>query len=429
MVVTNPVNGCSSSATAVVTGDFVAPIVTATGGHINCANPSVVLTASSNTQGVTFNWTSANGFSSTLQNPTATAAGVYTVVVTNPVNGCSSSATAEVTGDFVAPIVTATGGHISCRRDETSLVLQATSTIANSTFSWVGNNFTSSSQNPTVSAAGTYTVTVTNPANGCSASASAVVTAPVAMSLSTTKVDVVCNAGTNGSATVTVTGGTAPFTYAWSSIPVQTTATANGLAAGSYTVVVTDADGCSQSATVVVSEPTPVVSTVSINGNTTFCQGGSVVLTASAGASYLWSNGATSQSITVTAGGIYSVTVTNALGCSTASTSVSVTVNPNPSATATGGLITCLRNQTEVTLTASSNINNATYAWSGPNNFSSASQNPVTSAGGTYTVVVTNPTTGCNASATAVVTTNTVAPSASATGGHIDCEVAPLLHK
>ena len=108
-------------------------------------------------------------------------------------------------------------------------------------------------------------------------------------------------------------------------------------ASGNYSVTVTDANGCqgtaSQSVTV---NQNPSVS-ISANGPTTFCQGGSVVLSASSGSSYNWSTGASAQSVTVDASGNYSVAVTDANGCQgTASQSVTVNQNPSVSISANG---------------------------------------------------------------------------------------------
>src|SRR5207244_3150514 len=103
VVVTNPVNGCTSSAQAIVTQNIIAPSASATGGQLTCVVLSVQLTASSSTVGVTYSLTGPNGFSSNSQNPTGSNPGSYFVVVTDPVNGCTTSATALVTQDITPP--------------------------------------------------------------------------------------------------------------------------------------------------------------------------------------------------------------------------------------------------------------------------------------------------------------------------------------
>ena len=133
-----------------------------------------------------------------------------------------------------------------------------------------------------------------------------------------------CTGALDGTATATVVTGTAPVTYSWNTNPVQTTATAVGLAAGVYTVTATDASGCSQSATVTVAAPSSA--TITPSGPTTFCTGGSVSLSAGAANSYLWSTGETTQAITVSTSGSYVVTVTDG-SCTATALPVVVTVS------------------------------------------------------------------------------------------------------
>src|SRR5690606_2511576 len=115
-------------------------------------------------------------------------------------------------------------------------------------------------------AAGTYQVTVTD-ANGCVATATAPIlppSTPIIASI-TANSPVSCKGGNDGSATVSATGGSAPYTYYWSSTPAQTTATAGALLAGTYTVIVTDMNGCTDTAQTTITQPAsgPVLSTVS----------------------------------------------------------------------------------------------------------------------------------------------------------------------
>ena len=125
--------------------------------------------------GVTYQWSGPNGFNSTQQNPVVTTIGTYTVTVTNPVNGCKSTATASVSQNFTPPSVSATTAIINCYNPSPNIV--ATSQTPGATFSWTGpNNFTSNIANPAVSTVGFYFVTATNPANGCTANTSVWVT-------------------------------------------------------------------------------------------------------------------------------------------------------------------------------------------------------------------------------------------------------------
>lgn len=143
---------------------------------------------------------------------------------------------------------------------------------------------------------------------------------------------------------------------------------------------------------------TSPTATITAGGATTFCQGGSVLLTASAGASYLWSTGATTQSITASSTGNYSVVVTNAAGCASASASQSVTVNANPSVSISTSGPTTFCDGNSVTLSATAG---ASYAWSN----GASSQAVIISSAGNYSVTVTDAN-GCQGSASQSVTVN-----------------------
>jgi len=138
--------------------------------------------------------------------------------------------------------------------------------------------------------------------------------------------------------------------------------------------------------------------TVTAGGPTTFCEGGSVTLTANAGTSYLWSNGATTQSISVNQSGAYSVTVTAANGCAATSAATNVTANPLPAATITASGPTTICGGGSVTLTAAPG---AEYYWS----TGETTQSITVSDAGYYTVRVTSAA-GCAtiSAPTAVVT-------------------------
>lgn len=150
--------------------------------------------------------------------------------------------------------------------------------------------------------------------------------------------------------------------------------------------------------------------TISANGPTSFCQGGSVVLSASNGTSYLWSNGATTQSITVSASGNYTVTVTTSGVGSSISTPASVTVFTPPSATVTAGGATTFCAGGSVTLTSSAG---SSYLWSPGNQ---TSQSISVSSAGTYNVRVTDANGCTKVSSNTTVTVNAL-PTATITPG------------
>ena len=204
---------------------------------------------------------------------------------------------------------------------------------------------------------------------------------------------------------VTLTSSSAP-SYSWST-GASTQSIVVG-ASGNYFVTVTNASGCSAaSASVAVTvNPLPTASVIA-SGPTTFCQGNNVTLTSSAGSSYLWSSGASTQNITVASSGSYSVTVTGANGCSATSAVMVVTVNSSstPSVTVNGPTTFC--QGSNATLTSSSG---SSYAWS----TGSSAQSIVVSTAGNYSVLVTGAN-GCSAPSSLTNVTVYPAPSASVT--------------
>ncbi len=381
----------------------VNPLPTPTAGSNSplCVGGTLNLTSSG---GTTYSWAGPNSFSSTSQNPSITgatvaASGTYTVTATS--GGCSATATVAVT---VNAGLTATAGSNTPVCDGSAINLTATGGV---TYSWAGpNSFSSTSQNPTLTAspaaAGTYTVTVSS--GSCSATSTTVVAVTPLPAYTIGSNTPVCE---NGTINLISSGG---GTYSWtgpnsfSSTSQNPSVTAVTAAGGTYTLTVT-ASGCSASATTTVAiTPSPVITTGS---NTPVCENGTVNLTATGGGTYSWTgpNSFTSTvqnpSLTAvaTAGGTYTVTVT-AIGCSATSTTA-VVIIPTPVAVAGSNAPVC--NGTDLNLTASGGTS---YLWSGPNGFTSGSQNPtITGAtateAGTYTVTVTS--SGCSATATTLV--------------------------
>ncbi|MBL0046067.1 MAG: hypothetical protein IPP33_17250 [Flavobacteriales bacterium] len=188
----------------------------------------------------TYSWSGPNNFTSNAQNPVVTAAGTYVLTVTGA-NGCTSVAQAVVEQDNTLPGAQATGGVLNCNVSSVQL-----GGSGNGSFSWSGpNNYTSNVQNPTVSVAGTYVLTVTG-ANGCTSQASAVVEsdllAPDAFIGFFPELD--CNIQS-----VALTGNSPQqgVSYSWSGPNGFTSAdqTINVSTIGTYVLTVTGENGCS----------------------------------------------------------------------------------------------------------------------------------------------------------------------------------------
>ena len=397
--------GCTSSQSSGITvTTSQAPVITAGGPTTFCTGGSVVLTSS-----VTTNLLWSNG--ATTPSITVTTSGNYSVQ--NIVGGCptltSNTITVTVAASLSTPTISPAGPVTLCPSGSVTLT---SSSATNNVWSTGATT-----QSITVNTAGSYFVHLDN--GSCTSANSTTVTvtngsAPAAPTITPSGSTTFC---TGGSVTLTSSAGTS---YLWST--GATTASINVTTAGNYTVQVTNAAGCqspSSAVTTVTVNTPPSQPTITAGGPTTFCAGGSVTLTSSAGTSYLWSTGATTASINVTTAGSYTVQVTNASGCqSTASAATVVTVNASPAApTITAGGPTTFCAGGSVTLTSSAGTS---YLWS--TGATTASINVTTA--GSYTVQVTNAA-GCQstASAATVVTVNSapVTPTISAGGSTTFC--------
>lgn len=293
--------------------------------------------------------------------------------------------------------VSVTATNLNCNNQCTGT---GTATASNGTspytYSWSPSGGTSSAA--TGLCAGNYTVTVTD-ASSATKTASVTVTQPPALTATATAVSPACS-GNNGSATVTAGGGSPGYSYSWNPSG-QTSQSATGLAAGTYTVSISDSQGCPVTQTVVIASGS-VTATAS---GSTICAGQTATLTASGGTSYSWSTGSTSTSISVspTVNTGYSVTVSNGSCSSTAV--ASVVVNAIPVVSISGTTSVCSGQST--TLTASGG---GTYLWNpGGATTTSISVNPTMVT--TYSVTAT--TNGCSGTKSQTVTI-TPAPTANA---------------
>jgi gliding motility-associated-like protein len=216
--------------------------------------------------------------------------------------------------------------------------------------------------------AGNYSVTVTD-ANSCTTTASVSITEPSAMITNITGTDVSCNGGSNGSADLTVSNGTFPYTYIWSP-GGQTTEDINNIPAGIHCVTVTDANTCSVTTCVTITEPTAI--TANITGTDVLCNGGtdgSADLTVSGGTpgyTYIWSpGGQTTEDINNITVGVHCVTVTDAHLC-TVTTCVTITEPTAITASITGTDVLCNGGTDgSADLTVNGGTPGYTYLWSG----------------------------------------------------------------
>lgn len=398
------------------------PEVSATGAVISCATGSAQISATSNVTNSTFNWTGPGGFTSSDQNPSVTDAGEYMLTVVTP-TGCSSSTSAIVTSDTDVPDASATGGTVSCT--ETTTEISGTSETAGVSFAWTGpGNFSSSDQSTMVDEPGIYILVVTA-SNGCTATASAEVVdnqnSPV---ISINATDVNCGSPVS---TLSIDSDLELLEYAWTGPDgfVSSEMDPELMAAGTYELEATAANGCTSSASVSIEEDFAIPD-LSVMGGTISCIANSIEISAisvTEGATFSWSgpDGFTSTEAnpSVTQPGTYLVQVMGPNGCTLSGPAEVISDSDLPNVSATGGAINCI-NET-VTITGSTTTTGATFSWSGPNGFTSSEAENTVTAEGTYTFTVVS-SAGCEAFKEVEVSVDTEEPEISLFQGDLDCE-------
>src|ERR1017187_122587 len=271
---------------------------------------------------------------------TATAshlpAGIYFVTVT-AANGCISISTDTITKPpLLAVTVTSITNDLCFGGNNGQAIVQAAGGTTGYTYQWNTNPAQATATASTLPA-GTYIVTVTD-ANNCITTTPVTITQPPLFKVLISSFVNISSCGTNdGSATATTTGGTGINpTYVWSTNPAQNTATASNLPVGTYTVIATDANGCTATTTVNLIQPGLFTATTS--PNISVCNGTAVVLSVNVGGgtapyTYNWNpGGGHSNTMTVIPAITtnYSVTVTDASGCILTPAAIVVTVNASP---------------------------------------------------------------------------------------------------
>ncbi len=322
-VIVTDANGCSISGTVTLTEPPVYSL------SLNVTNVlcfgdstgSISTTAGGGTPPYTYLWNTT----STDSVLTGVPVGFYSVTVSD-VNGCSSTASTTVTQPAELTINSSIF-DVTCSGYSNGLIdLTISGGVLPYTYLW---NTSSTSQDLTDIPGGIYTVTVTDN-NGCTATESFSITEPAPMSSTITKTDVTCNGAANGTASINVVGGSAPYNYLWSNFGGA--ASVSGLSGNTYYVIVTDAKGCQHRDSVVIFEPAAIAITANVVQISCFGSDDGVIDVSVTGGTpnfiYSWSNGETTQDLSNLGQGIYVLNITDANGC-TATASYEI-VNPSP---------------------------------------------------------------------------------------------------
>jgi PKD repeat protein len=367
-------NGCRGTASDTISvGTSPVPVIS--GGSIFCNGGSLTLNTSNFT---TYLWNTGE----TTQSININTPNGYSITVSNA-TGCTGTATDTVTMS-ANPVPNIIGGGLFCNGGSVLISVQFFTLYHWSTGS--GN------QSINVTNPGTYYVTVTN-INGCTGIASKTVNSyPIPTPfITTSNPTIFCN----GDSTIL---SVSPFSlYHWSTGSIIQSIDVHN--SGTYVVTVTDTNGCTASASQIVTaiaNPTP---TISPSGNIKLCEGETVTLLSSNGVTYSWNTGATNQGITVDQSGNYSVTVYYGANCSATSNPISVHVYPLPVATISSNPNNPILCSGDSIILTTNGPQPLTYLW----NSGATTQSILTSIGGTFIVTVTDTNT-CHSTSSITVT-------------------------
>ncbi len=412
-------NGCIATGLAVASENLELPDLSAIGGSLSC-NTNETLISASSADLVTYAWSGPNGFTSDLAEPTVSEAGDYTVIATGE-NGCSTELVVNVFFDGAEPDLSASGAELNCQNNV--VTIEASSADENVSFMWSGpDGFESNIPNPQVTMVGSYTVTATGE-NGCTTSLDVEVSTDDSVpSFDLSANNINCLEPTS---IIIVNIDTEEVEFTWSG-PNGFTSDEKDIQvseAGTYSLEVNSANGCSFSDFIIIEEDFTIPSVILFDGQIT-CANPSIILEAitDEGVSYLWSgpNGFSSDeaSPTTSESGLYTLSVTAANGCSN---EASLTVEDNtqePEVIVTGGTLNCENLTTEIY--GETNVENAMFSWIGPNGFSSIDPSPIVTEAGLYTLEVTAPN-GCTNDAMTEVTSEMELPIFEANGVTLNC--------
>lgn len=337
-----------------------------------------------NSNNYSFLWNFGDGTTSTATYPTHAyiAGGHYTVTLTVS-NGCGSSTSTQ----DVSIRETQVAANVSngCYNSDNGFIELSVNFGGDIAFNWSNGATT---QNISNLSPGIYSVTLTE-GNGCVTYKEYIIEQVTPIQITPIISDISCNGLTDGSIHLSMSGGSTPFYFYWST--GENTGNISGLSAGTYDVTAVDASGCSETFTnMAILEPDLL--TITLTGVDLTCyagQNGSVSSSVTGGTLpyyYDWSNGATTQGLTVLDAGTYSVTVTDSQGCNVNS---NVTLSqPTSIIISLDALIhpTCLTNDGAISISVNGGTSGYSYQWSDADN--QTVEDPIGLGAGLYTVTV-----------------------------------------
>ena len=351
---------------------------------------SAEILASGGTPGYSYNW--GNGSFDPIQNNLA--AGTYNITVTDQ-NNCTAIHIVTISEPAPLLINIETLNQPSCNGDsDGSITVSAQGGNGGYVFNWLTGAGDPNGGTLTNIGAGTYEVEVFD-SEGCISNSLITLGEPELLEISTSSTDVSCTDGTDGTASVSINGGTPDYEIVWST--GETTSTVNNLTPGDYSVTVTDANFCFVTTSVTVNQPDSPVSVSIITDQNPSCGNSNGQLSAlgmggTPGYEYEWSNGSTSILINNIPAGMYAVTVTDMNGCTSSATTT--LVEDSDITLAANNVVNniCFGDANgEATISAAGGDGSYTYEWS------NGGTNPTETnlAAGIYTITVSDGT-GCS---------------------------------
>ncbi|HRS39894.1 MAG TPA: SprB repeat-containing protein, partial [Bacteroidia bacterium] len=382
-------HGCTSTQSVAITQPPALTASITSNQPVSCyggSNATTTVTAGGGTAPYDYSWSPSGGMLSTA---TGLAAGSYTVTVRDA-NNCIRSVPVTITQPNALLASVGSTTNVSCNGGQNGT---ASTNVSGGTapYQYVWSPIGTTTANVTGLAAGSYSVSITD-ARGCQTVTAAIIQEPPLLQTTVlAPVDVSCYGGNDGSATIVATGGTTPYTYNWSAGGSVSTS-ANGLPAGSYTVTVTDANACSNTALVVINQPALLSATPTVQ-NSPLCYGdnsGAASVSVSGGTgpyTYQWSpSGGTDTLASFLPAGIYTVAIRDANGC-TSTASATITQPPLLTAAVATVDATCGASNGSASVTPAGGTAPYTYFWS-PGNTTTSSISSVPA--GSYSVVITD---------------------------------------
>ena len=390
--------GCTTSKTiTIVQSSSISVTSSVTTANCNQSDGAAGITVSGGTPGYTYNW--SNG--STNSSISSVSANTYSVTVKDA-NNCSTAIAVTIPNSAGPTMSVTSVGNVKCNGGNDGY---ATVSVTGGTnpyvYQWSNLQNTPGATNLS---AGLYTVSATDQ-NGCVVSTSVSITQPNALSLTIAGTDPKCHNASNGTASVSVTGGVPGYSYSWTN-GAGSAASATSLSSGNYVVLVTDANNCVSSTSIALNNPAALAVSITNTAVTCYntCNGLALAtpINQAGTVTYSWS-GNNPQSTALASGlcaGSYSVFITDQNGCqATGITTITEPTALTASVTSLGNVSCNGGNNGYASISVNGGTPAYTYSWT--NGGSSANTNSLSA--GSYTATVTDQN-GCRVNAPVVIT-------------------------